>query len=220
MFKFIRTIILAIACFSAPTYATLLFDNGTTIDPTNTTHNDTYSATVTSYTIFDDFQLTSNSTITDINYSIFGNSSSDYTQTFATILDVVGGSVIIPTFSVIGSLTSNGLTSLNSFVPNGFDLTLSGLSINLLAGNYVLGISTDMVGTAAASIGSGDSGFGSGLVQSFNTSNVQKTNHMAFSIEGTTLTSSVPEPGTLALLALGLVGFGLGKRKKHIRVSA
>lgn len=203
MSRFYHVLILIGALFSAPVYATVLFNNGTTVDASNTTWNDTYSG----WTIYDDFELSSDSIVTDINYSIFTNSASNYENTFVTILNAIGGSAVVSTFSIAGSLTSNGLTSNNSNVLNGFDVVLSGLSLNLAAGSYALGISTDMTSSNLVSIGSGDSGFGSALVQNTH----QRSEHMAFSIEGTS--AMVPEPSTIMLLSLGLLGLGFSKRK-------
>ena len=135
--------------------AALLFNNGNTIDPTNPTFNDTYP----DFTIYDDFQLLDDSTITDINYGIFINSDSNYTHTFVSILDAIGGTTIIAPFAVTGVLSSNGLVITSDSVPNGFDLTLSGLSIDLLAGSYAIGLGTQMSPGNLATIASGDSVF-------------------------------------------------------------
>ncbi len=188
---------------SSASQAVIFFDNNTVIDPNNTTWNDTDPT----YTIFDDFTLGSDSVITDINYSMFTTSLSNYDNSVVSILNGFGGSEVISTFTITGTLTSNGLTTANSNVPNGFDVNLSGLNINLTAGNYVLGLSTDVV-SGYASIGSGDSGYGSSLVQN----TTQRNEHMAFSLEGNS--NSVPEPSIIALMGLGLAGLSFARRRR------
>lgn len=205
--KYITTsAMLGLLLISSVVHSAILFDNNTVVDSSNSTWNDTYF----SFTIYDDFQLSANSTITDINYSIFIQNSFDYTQTFISLLDGIGGFTILGPFASVGTLTSNGLTTSNANFPNGFNVTLSGLNISIVAGNYALGLSTDMnSGPFASAIGSGDSGFGSSLVQN----NTLRAEHMAFSIEGTS--AMVPEPSIIALFAAGLFGLGLVRRRKY-----
>lgn len=202
-----RLLSITLLIFSGSLNAAVIFDNGTTIDPTNVTWNNTYPQ----HPIYDDFFLTSNVTLTDINYSIFANSSDNYVQTYVNILDGIGGSSVIGgQFTWSGAVSANGLTTTNTNVPNGFDVTLSGLNIDLSVGTYVLELITDTASGFAASIGSGDTGFGSTLYQLETLQ--QRPDHLAFSLEDNL--SSVPEPATLSLLCLGIAGLIFSSKRK------
>ena len=207
MKKNLSYFVLSLFFLSATAHATVLFDNGTTINPSNTTWNQTYSV----HTVFDDFMLTGSSTITDINFSLFAVSAANYIETYVSILDGgIGGTTIVAPVASTGVLSANGLTTSNSNVPNGFDVTLSGLSINLAAGTYALGLSTKMAPNFLTSIASGDSGFGSALEL---LGVVRTGDHMAFSLENNA-SDSVPAPATLALFGLGLAAIGFRRRKQ------
>ena len=108
--------------------AVLIIDNGV-IDPTRTAWNDTDP----SFTIFDDFVLTGDTTITGIEHGIFMPGIGNYVQTFVSIFDGIDptASAIIAEFSVVGTLASNGLVTSNPNVPNGFDVLIDGLSLTL-----------------------------------------------------------------------------------------
>jgi len=183
--------------------AGLMFDNGTTIDQTNTTWN----MTSPNWTIYEDFFLTNDSIITNINYSIFATSLASYQQSFISILDGFSGNIIVALFSSTGAVSANGLVSNNGAVPLGFNIALIGLNINLSSGNYVLGLSTDC---SLCSVANGDSGFGSSLYQN---TTLRQGDHMAFQIEGSA--EGIPEPSTLAIFALGILGLASRRIKKH-----
>ena len=201
-------ILFILALLNTSVSAITVFDNGTTLDPTNVTWN----ATNPTYTIFDDFVLTSDTTITDINYSMFTKAGS-YDKTYVSILDGFGGS-LLSSFTLAGNITSNGAVSGNSVVPSGFDINLNGLSLDLLAGNYVLGLSVGVLNSGTASIGSGDSGYGSSLIQSAGSTNYFRNEHLAFSFEGTQAPSTVPVPAAAWLFGSALLGFfGFSRRK-------
>ena len=210
----------ALFTLSAPSFATLIFDNGS-VDPARTTWNDTSP----NFTIYDDFTLNSNTTITGISHSIFMQGQSNYAQTYISIFDGVGvgANAVIAEFSVTGSLTLNGLSTSNGNVPTGFDVSISGLSLNLSSGTYFLGIRTDTT-SGLASIGSGSGSaqtVGGGLFQAYGTSpatggSFRSGDHMAFQLDGTSGDVSVPEPAILALVSIGLLGIGLSRRKNTI----
>lgn len=198
--------------------ATVIFDNGP-VDPTRTTWNHTFSGA----TIYDDFVLDSLTTITGLNYSIFVTDSSNYVQTHVSIYDGidVGASAIIPVFTAIGTLTSNGLTTGNPIVPFGFDVAIDSLSMTLAAGTYFLGFSTEGTSGSFLSIGSGPGSaqtIGPGGFVAFGTSpaaggGALDNDHIAFQIISGS--EPIPEPTTIALLGIGLIGLaGAAIRRK------
>ncbi|MGZ3240994.1 MAG: PEP-CTERM sorting domain-containing protein [Burkholderiaceae bacterium] len=216
-FSFLKSKLVFVLALLLPVLASAvpLFNNGS-VDPSRTTWNDTAS----SWMNYDEFVLSSNSTITDLTYSVFMQSASFYSKTDIAIYNSAGTSVVVPLFATAGTLTSNGLTTTNPNVPNGFDVAISGLSLNLGAGTYYIGFGTEMLGSQLASIGSGSGSIqsvGTGLHQALMTqtpagAGIHTGDHMSFQINGT---SSVPEPTTLALLGLGLFGFSVARRRKQ-----
>jgi len=202
-------------CTASAASGALLFDNGS-VDPSRTPWNDTDPV----YTAYDGFVLTSNATISGIQHSIFIQGSAGYQQTYISIYDGISTTAnpVVADFSAVGVLTSNGLTTGNSYVPNGFDVAINGLSINLGPGTYYLGIRTDMSGTLLASIGSGPGSpqtIGSGLFLASGTSPAaggatRTGDHMAFQL----FASTIPEPGTLAIFGFGLAGLALLRRRR------
>lgn len=194
--------------------AGLIFDNGP-VDATRTTWNATGAQ---NWTIFDDFVIASNTTVTSIEYNIFQNDAADYLNTAVTILDGTGGvlgGIIVPTFSAVASsIVSNGLETSNSNVRFGFTHTITGLSLSLDAGNYFVGFSLFNGSTVLTSIGSGPGSgqtIGAGLFQN---TNLHSGDHMAFKIFDGDAPEQVPEPSALALFGLGLLGLGLARRRR------
>lgn len=200
------TLLFIFALLNTSVSAITVFDNNTTINPI---YHWSASPTIT---ILDDFVLTSDTTITDINYSMFTHSTDYYTQTFVSIFDSFGGS-LLTSFALAGNITPNGLVTDLAESSNGFDINLNGLSLDLLAGNYVLGLTVGTIPYTFAAIGSGDSGYGSGLVQfDGGVGYYYRDEHLAFDLEGTI--SPVPVPAAAWLFGSALLGFFGFSRKK------
>jgi len=177
-------ILFATLCMaSSPSIGAQIFDNG----PVNANRT-TWNATGPFWNLRDDYSLTSTTTITSIEYNIFQNDSSKYSHTLVTIFDGAGGvpgAIVVATFSAIASpIISNGLTTTNSNVTNGFTHTISGLSISLPAGNYFLNVSIFSTSGQLTSIGSGPGSLqtiGAGLLQN---GYLRTGDHMAFKVFG------------------------------------
>jgi hypothetical protein len=174
-------------------------------------------------TVYDEFVLGGPATVTSLIYYIFARSPLAYNYTNVSLfngsLSNTGptGEMVIPTFSAIGTGSSNNLTSTNAILRDGFKIELSGLSLILDPGTYTLGFSTVMNITppvaqgAAIGYGGGSSQtIGSGLYQTGTTS-IKQGAHVAFTVIGET-GISVPEPTTLALVAAALLTLAISRR--------
>jgi hypothetical protein len=200
----IPLVLASLTLLSLPASADILFDNGP-IDPTRTTWNDTDP----SFSIFDDFTLTSPAIISGLNYHVFTTSPSTIDH---SVVSLYSGSVgasgptgaAITTFNAVGAVALNGLHTSNPVVPDGYDISLSSLAISLQPGTYTLVFST-AISALAASIASGPGSgqtIGTGLYQAGSGGGFRTGDHMAFTVIGTV----VPEPSPIVLLGAPLLG--------------
>jgi hypothetical protein len=150
----------------------------------------------------------------DKSVTINGNSVTEYTVTESTWEDVFGTGqsgeywvawVDIGTWATAANdvtVTSVGLGF------NQFDFDLS--SINLLAGTYWASFSGNS-GLYGSKVGS----FGATMIQQLNNSSnsLRTNNYIPFQLNGTT--RDVPEPSTLAIFALGMIGLASRRFKKQ-----
>jgi hypothetical protein len=171
-----------LAAAAGQVQAQIVFDNGPT-DDTRTAWT-AWSASGPVWTIYDDFVLTQDTTITAIQYDIFRDPTlSGYINTTVSILDgFEEGDPVIPQFDDVATETGNGTFNIRE----GYTHDITGLSITLPAGTYVLGVSINLSGDPGehASIGSGPGSvdtIGDGLVQN----NYQRYDHMSFRLYGT-----------------------------------
>src|SRR5262249_48957837 len=123
----------------------------------------------------------------------------------------------LTSFNSVGAMVSNGLHATTpQFLLDGYDVTLSGLSIFLGPGTYTLGLTSDGTNGFLASIGSGPGSgqtIGTGMYQGGLGANVIHVGaHMAFTVIGV-----VPEPsaGVLLLLPCAVQGVRMLRKRKH-----
>ena len=187
----VMSLLIAVVLVPNMAFGDLVFDNGGP-DPDRTTwnmHNP-------DWTVYDDFVLSSATTITRITFNDWEFTDSPYTNTSWSILDGLGGNVLASGTQVAGR-TLNGL-SHNGNPSTGYLSELDGLSINLSAGTYFLGLTSLTSGSRIAIASGSGSGqtIGPGLTQN---TTLRTGDHMSFQIY------NIPEPGSaLVCLVCGL----------------
>ena len=190
-----------------PAKASTIYNNGAAASDSTRCAEDSGQCDGT-WTVFDDFVVSSASTVTDIFWtSTFYGGLSDFNGIRAWIYDadpVFGGGNLLHTIG-----TQGGNPSANGGF---FDVQLTGLSINLLAGTYWLGMQHDTTSNYAtvACISGGCGNTGTSTQWQNDGAGFRNADgkEYAFRLE------SVPDSGSaLALLSFGLIAFSALRRQ-------
>lgn len=197
---------LALACMSMAASATVLFQNA----PGNSggNNNFTFGSTMGA----EDFVLSSASTISAISFNAFHTPSRAQPTSISWSIRSGG--------ALPGAILSSGTSAFSTIITNtlyGYNLTDYIMDIpdmNVSAGSYwvTFHVNSGAGGDPHWTIASGGNG-----ISAINTNGTWTNNYpggnMAFRIEGDV--SRIPEPGSLALLGLGLAGLAVSRKSKR-----
>ena len=173
------------------------------------------------YTIYDDFKIASQSVVTGLSWVQFEQSPVIYTSTTLTVYrGIPVPSNLVSTREVTATRVLNGLASDTSGLPLpnatllGYEYSVSGMSLNLAAGTYYLGIHNNVdvrFGVTLVATGEGAIGATDGFYQLAGGGLETKSGYTAFALRGT----PVPELGTLAALGWAFGAYVVWRRRRR-----
>lgn len=191
--------------------AALIYDNGiATADSGRCA--ETSGACNASWSVFDDFTIGSSSEVTSISWTArIYNGISDYNFSNIWIYDADpvfdAGSLLFST-SDAGTLSANGLGA------NFYDIEISGLSVNLAAGTYWLGMQHDTTAgyatVAMTGVFDNATQWSNGGSGSLNDDQPE----FAFKINGEPRITTIPEPITFVLFSFAIMCLCFSKRNR------
>jgi len=188
--------------------ATILFDNGPASGPDSNLRNT--AETGITQRVFDDFTLFDDSEITGFEWLQHDRNDIQYLNTEIRIHSglPVAANLLFMT-NVVATRAPNATGPL--FVLwDGYDYSVTGLSVSLSAGTYFLGLNTNaLVGDSSWDETTGNASTipDRYVVNSFHPEpgQLRANEDSVFKVVGNGV-HSVPEPGTLLSMALGLTG--------------